>query len=105
MNPCAKCCMDMDIEPLDLLFPSRLEPEGREFVDAHGILKVPLNELMDHAVLLDNGRVKVLHRCDQLTPEGLCGIYEDRPKICRDYQCESNPACIKAEILELRRGA
>ena len=29
--------------------------------------------------------VKFETRCRQLTPQGLCGIYEQRPAICRDF--------------------
>ena len=37
--------------------------------------------------------VKFETRCRQLTPQGLCGIYEQRPAICRDFDwrdCERN---------------
>jgi len=37
--------------------------------------------------------IKFDTRCDKLTPEGLCGIYEDRPAICRDFDwrdCEQH---------------
>jgi uncharacterized protein len=27
-------------------------------------------------------------RCEHLLPDNLCAVYEDRPKICRDYQAD-----------------
>jgi len=37
--------------------------------------------------------IKFETRCDKLTPEGLCGIYETRPAICREFDwrdCEQH---------------
>lgn len=92
-NPCALCCRDMDILPMDLLFPSKMTPEGREFVEAHGLLDLPLSIIMQNARLLDNGMIKIFHQCDQLDENGLCTIYDDRPKICREYRCETRKEC------------
>lgn len=33
-------------------------------------------------------QLKIPHRCIHLTDEGLCDIYENRPKMCREYQCK-----------------
>jgi Fe-S-cluster containining protein len=97
-NPCAKCCMDFDILPLDLLFPTRLSPKGREFVDAHGVLNKPLSVIMQHATELEGGLIKLHHRCDQLDDNGLCTIYDDRPAICREYVCASRKECTNQPI-------
>ena len=37
--------------------------------------------------------LKFESRCTHLTPNGMCGVYEDRPAICRDFsflECERN---------------
>lgn len=72
-----------------------------------GIWRVPLEELQAHAQLLENGFVRIFHRCDQLTPDNLCAVYETRPTICREYTCASRRAdharaCTNAIVLELR---
>lgn len=37
---------------------------------------------------------KVHWACTKLTPEGRCGIYEDRPQLCRDYAAGSDRLCV-----------
>lgn len=39
----------------------------------------------------------VVGRCPNLLPNGLCGVYEDRPLVCRIYPAEINP------FVDLRR--
>lgn len=41
-------------------------------------------------------------RCPNLTDEQLCGIYPDRPRICRDYQADDFCLQISAPTLEER---
>lgn len=41
-------------------------------------------------------------RCPHLSPENLCGIYEDRPQICRDYAADRFCEEIAAPGLEER---
>ena len=86
-----KCCQDFDITLVDLIFPDRMTPEGREFVTAHGIGTTPLWAIQ--ATDMGNGLVKVHHRCDKLNDDGSCSIYEDRPQICRDFQCSTRHDC------------
>ena len=31
----------------------------------------------------------VFNKCDHLQPDNMCGIYETRPQICRDYSTDS----------------
>jgi Fe-S-cluster containining protein len=40
------------------------------------------------AVFVEDGEwyIQVPTRCDNLRPDNLCGIYEKRPKICREYK-------------------
>jgi Fe-S-cluster containining protein len=32
--------------------------------------------------------------CTQLQKDGRCGIYEDRPQLCRTYAAGSDPLCV-----------
>jgi len=84
----------MDIDLLDLAMPERLTPEGREFVEAHGIFQVPVGELMRLAVYQGKRIVKIRHVCQKLDIQtGKCTIYESRPKICRDFDCSRRHDC------------
>lgn len=99
---CHKCCLDIDINPLDLLFPERMNPDGQEFVRAHGLDETLLVDLRAGAKLMSNGLVKIRHRCQQLDEVGLCRIYEYRPKICRDYDCSQRTGIAACESHPLR---
>lgn len=47
-----------------------------------------LGEFTHHPVvgsLVDEGRPAHFYSCKNLQPNGDCGIYEDRPKLCRDF--------------------
>ena len=35
-----------------------------------------------------------LWTCNQLTDEGLCGIYESRPALCRSFAPGQDPLCV-----------
>jgi Fe-S-cluster containining protein len=41
-------------------------------------------------------------RCQHLTAENLCAVYDDRPQICRDYQADWLCERIAAETLDQR---
>ena len=41
-------------------------------------------------------------RCPHLTLENLCGVYESRPQICRDYQADDFCESIAADTIEER---
>lgn len=91
---CANCCKDLDIRWQDLFWPERLDARGREFIEAHGLLQVPIGELMRGAQLLEDGvTVKVRHRCQKLNAENLCTMYEKRPAICREFDCATRRDC------------
>lgn len=77
---------------LQLAFPDvYLKPEDVAFFNEHGLF-----EAIRH-----NATVKVLHRCDQLLSTGRCGIYEARPKICRDFDCATRQDCTRDEVSPL----
>lgn len=87
---CSKCCRDLDIAPLELLFPELyLDTDGQYFLKVHGLSDMSLRELRSISEVLDAGKIKIRHACNQLTDEGLCGIYDARPKLCREYRCET----------------
>lgn len=94
----SKCCGDLDIDPLDLLFPERMNSDGRAFLDAHGLDFVMLDALRSGAELRPNGQVRIKHRCQHLLDNGRCDIYATRPKICRAFDCSTRVDC------ECRRG-
>ena len=77
----------MDIDPIHLLFPEQMPPDGQDFIRAHGMDTTTLKELQTGAVLLPGGQVKIHHVCQQLDEMGLCRIYADRPVICRNCVC------------------
>lgn len=85
---CTKCCEDLDIRFEDLIFPGRMPVAGQEFCMVHGLSAERLFNLRHGAVDIGNGMVKIRHRCEQLTIDGLCRIYEDRPTICREFHCD-----------------
>jgi Fe-S-cluster containining protein len=89
----SKCCKDFDIDPLDLLFPERMTEDGIEFMQAHGALEESIEDLLVGAQVLDNGFIKIQHKCNKLNENGLCSIYANRPKICRDFDCSKRSDC------------
>jgi Fe-S-cluster containining protein len=44
----------------------------------------------------ENGReyAEVICTCPKVTPQGLCSIYEDRPRTCRIFAAGSDPLCV-----------
>ena len=85
--------MDFNIDPLHLFFPDMLPEDGKAFMKAHGIEDLSLEELTKDSVALPDGNILIRHRCKKLTNKGLCSIYEDRPKICRDFDCSTRSDC------------
>ncbi len=41
-------------------------------------------------------------RCPHLGPDNLCGVYDRRPQVCRDYQADALCQLIEAPTLEER---
>jgi uncharacterized protein len=41
-------------------------------------------------------------RCPHLTADNLCGVYDRRPQVCRDYQADDFCRLIEAPTLEER---
>lgn len=96
INLLPRCCTDFEIDPIDLLFPQRMGPEGRAFVEAHGVDKLTLpqiRKMLEGAPRNDKGWFRVEHRCNQLNDDGTCKIYETRPQICRTFSCATRSDC------------
>ncbi len=85
------CCLDLQLELRQLVFPETLDAAGWEFLQAHGLDRMTLTELQsrsrDLGIVDGERRVEIKHRCDQLQDDGRCGIYATRPRICREYDC------------------
>jgi Fe-S-cluster containining protein len=100
-KPMPLCCMgfDTDLYQYDLIFPDRMSPDWRKFLEVHGIYNEKLGDLIKGAVDLGEGKVHISHRCPKLADDGKCTIYEHRPKICRDYVCKY-PQCKFKDLCE-----
>lgn len=88
-----KCCQDLEIDPLHLVFPELMGADGIEFTTAHGLFSMSLKELQQGAMLQPNGWVRIQHRCLQLLSTGKCGLYDTRPLICRKFDCATRQDC------------
>jgi len=90
---CGKCCLAGFIAYADAEDLERWEREKRQ-----DILAMIENEhavwMGDHLISADDGHC--LHGCPFLTWDGdhtLCGIYDTRPRVCRDYRPGSSEIC------------
>ena len=93
-----QCCLDLDIDPMFLFFPDKMDEDGREFVEAHGLDGATWRQLRSGAIEMGNGKVKIKHRCQKLLDNGRCGIqvekgYDAKPKMCRDFECRTRSDC------------
>ncbi len=80
-SKCGGCCTDMDITILELAHPEIfLDETGLELYRAFGL----------DAVLKNKEKIKILHRCQWLTKNNECGMYEKRPKYCKEWSCRKN---------------
>lgn len=137
---CGKCCMDLVIPILHLLFPTRyLDENGLDFYRTHGlddlvakdqmlefdykgiVYKINTLGLIRPDIYLDadgqafyreneldtllqrNDPVRVLHRCQHLTKDNACDIYDVRPEICRAFDCAQRDDCTDTYPLDFRR--
>jgi Fe-S-cluster containining protein len=64
------CCEDWAIPIADL------RPPGSD----------ELRWIALHGTVEKTGHIRFEVRCGELAPEGHCQIYEDRPRVCRDYE-------------------
>lgn len=98
----AFCCQDLDIRLEDLFFPERMSEDGRDFVKVHGLEFEELGALREGAQVMPSGLVRIRHRCDQLTDDGRCRIYDARPQICRSFDCATKNECTDPKVIQVR---
>jgi len=93
-KPVPLCCteFDTDLYQYDLIFPERMSPDWKEFIEAHGIQNEKLGDLIKGAIDLGEGKVRLFHKCSKIEEDGRCTIYENRSRICREYICKK-PEC------------
>jgi len=59
------------------------------------VIRIPVGKRIQEFMLAMYGRpiesvtLRMKQRCKALTADNLCGIYESRPDICREYYCEA----------------
>lgn len=87
------CCTDLVLVYPKLFFREYQSEDEREFIETHGLNKLTVTELQDISEEVGDYMVKIHHRCEQLTDAGLCKIYENRPKICRLFDCSLRKDC------------
>ncbi len=90
---CSRCCEDLELDPVHLLCPDLLDADGQAFLAVHGLDAMTLGALRVGAIVKPSGKILIRHRCHQLTPDGLCGIYETRPTLCRTFDCDTRDDC------------
>lgn len=66
---------------------------GLVYAKRHGLPFVPLETYESTAERTDAGYVGIRWTCKNLTPEGRCGDYENRPNLCRIYEPGSDRLC------------
>jgi Fe-S-cluster containining protein len=97
MTALPACCLDLQLELRQLLFPETLDAAGWEFYSAHGLDRMTLTELQsrsrDLGIVDGERKVEIKHRCAQLQNDGRCGIYKTRPAICRAFDCATRTDC------------
>jgi Fe-S-cluster containining protein len=71
----------------------------RRWVEVRGEL-VP-HELLE-GIMLPEAGLRLDVRCTKLTDDGRCGIYEERPDVCREF-APGNRHCL--EVVSRRRSA
>lgn len=68
--------------------------QAQEKMDFYGMPFLPLRVEPSKDPNPVEGKVAVRFTCPKVTPEGRCSIYEDRPKLCRDYQAGEDKLCV-----------
>jgi len=83
MNPCLEC----DIEQTNLVYCCEKKPGT------------------DEVAKLNIGGGIIVDACPELTPNGACRIYDDRPEDCRTYFCPNIWELDLVQQRELREGS
>lgn len=73
------------------------QDEGKAFVMRHDLPFLPLRVAgpdENSGNVPRDGRVFLRFTCPLLTPEGRCGDYENRPRLCRVFEAASDRLCV-----------
>ena len=70
---CFKCCVNVYL-------PFYADDDEKRWLEYHGI-EVIKNDIGTF--------IKINNKCSKLK-DGKCSIYEERPNVCRKYNCEDN---------------
>jgi len=71
------------------------DPSAERWLKYHGLHITPVPQ---------GWKITVNTTCEMLTDEGLCRIYEHRPKVCRDFFCPAARQRAKLVKGEVRDG-
>jgi Fe-S-cluster containining protein len=66
---------------------------GIAYADRHHLPFIPLETYESTVEGSDDGYVGIRWQCKNLTPEGRCGDYENRPELCRIYEPGQDKLC------------
>lgn len=66
---------------------------GIEYAERHHLPFIPLDTYASTAADAMPGYVGIRWQCKNLTPEGRCGDYENRPNLCRIYEPGEDRLC------------
>jgi Fe-S-cluster containining protein len=70
------------------------EDAARADMQRRGLPFEPLAIAEEYADSEGIAYVSVFMTCPELLPNGRCGIYEDRPRVCRSYVPASDRLCV-----------
>ena len=75
---CGSCCSYLTIGSINS-DSSYAEPDTVKFLEYHGV------QIVDNPVVKGTKTLKVPVKCNNLLPNGKCGIYESRPDVCKNF--------------------
>lgn len=87
------CCKEFSLfRGTEIMFPLETwQKDAEEYLLRHNL---PFKPIKIEQVLGRNPYyVTLRYSCPKLTPEGRCGIYQDRPEVCRKFVPGSSALC------------
>lgn len=89
----------MDRETVTKHVQAGTDPWGsdRKFEPVPSFEALRPNRRMIHRGQREPPSLTWFFECRALTSQGRCGIYKNRPKLCRVYEPQSDPLCIHYE--------
>lgn len=95
------CCRDIPIYvgrswgnffPRD--WPERAAAELAQKLPGHPFIPLRLEIFPEDQIIGTDPYGAGRWSCSNLTPEGRCGDYENRPELCRNYEAGSDRLCV-----------